>query len=228
LPEWKGSIQHAPFLKYAADGTLYSVRDKQLLEVPSGGKFRLVGDKLDVGAPEEMVFDPTGKRLILINNILGRPAGEIRVYDATKGSDPEKVATTDHVRAVALSRDGKTLAMSYLPSGGKGHLELWDTAGWKLRTTAPGDTRKNFMHYRALAFAPDGKTLVGVPQFEKVGNTVILDILDADGKVVREVKMQSLRVISMTFSPDGKTLAAILSNHAVALFDPTTGEEKKP
>jgi WD40 repeat protein len=228
LPEWKGSIQNCQFMAFASDGTLYGVRDKQLFEVPSGGKFKLIGGKMDLASPEEMTFDSAGKRFVLINNLQGRPAGEIRVYDVAKGGDPQKAPTTGHVRAVALSRDGKTLAMSYLPARGKGsRLEFWDAADWKLRAAAQPDTRKDLLHYNTLTFSPDGKKLAGVPLFEKTGAGKCVDVLDADGKLLREIKTDT-RAVSLTFSPDGKTLAAILYTNTIVFFDPETGEEKKP
>ena len=48
LPAWKGSIQHVPILKFSADGKLlYTVRQKQIMEITVGGKFRTLGKKLD-------------------------------------------------------------------------------------------------------------------------------------------------------------------------------------
>ncbi len=228
LPDWKGSISFAPFLKFTPDGsTLYSVWNKQILEMKLGAKPKLLGAKLDSWSPEEMAFDAAGKRFLVAYNILGKPAGELRTYDLAKDGAMEKVPTTGHVRAMALSGDGKTLALSYLPNENKSRLEFWDAATGKLRATAPTDSRKGFRHYGALAISPDGKTLAGAPVFDKDG-TKLLDILDADGKVTREVSKQNLRALTLTFSPDGKTLAVILSNYALLFLDPATGEEKKP
>jgi WD40 repeat protein len=106
----------------------------------------------------------------------------------------------------------------------KSRFELWDVPAMKLRTTLHADERKSFLNYETMAFAPDGKTLAGAPVFDPRGNK-ILDILDLDGKIQQEVVGKSL-VVSVTFSPDGKTVAALLQNHTILFIDPATGERK--
>ena len=44
---------------------------------------------------------------------------------------------------------------------------------------APADTRKGFEGYRTLAFSSDGKTIAGIPFYEKY-TPKIVDILDAE------------------------------------------------
>ena len=139
----------------------------------------------------------------------------------------KKVKLKNHVRALAFSHDGKTLAVSFLPSRGKSLLQLWDTAAWKLRTTATADKRKDFDHYQTLVFSPDNNIIAGVPVFNKV-NSRIVDFLDNDGKVVGGATMPMVSLLSLQFSPDGKTLAARLTNNSIAFLDPATGEQKKP
>jgi WD40 repeat protein len=228
LPEWKGSALNAAFLTFSPDGmTLYATYDKQILEAKVGGKNRFVTAKLDFYAPDEMAFDAAAKRFIYIHNIMGKPAAELRVYDVSKEGEPQKVALNDHVAALALSPDGKTLALSYLRSSrGKPRLELWDVPDFKLRATAPEDTRPDFQNYRAMAFAPDGKMLAGVPIFPKKNETV-LDLLDSEAKIKQQITNKFL-VTSVTFSPDGKTLAVILGNNTLLFVDPATGKAKEP
>jgi WD40 repeat protein len=228
LPEWKNRIMYAPFLKFSADGKLlYTVRDQQLLEITVGGKFRTVGPKLDFAELGHAVIDPDAKRLVVARNVFRKPEAELSVYDLTKEGDPQKVALSGgQVRAMGFSPDGKTLAVSFLPFN-KPRFELWDAGTWKMRTAAPAETRKGFDSYTAFAFSPDGKTIAGIPHYEKY-TPKIVDFLDADGKLVREVPMQSLKATALAFSPDGKTLTVHLNNNSAMFLDPATGEEKKP
>src|SRR5207302_428051 len=114
--------------------------------------------------------------------IMGKPASKLQVYDLTKDGEMKSISITGHVQAMALSADGKTLAISFLRTPSvKPKLELWDVATFKVRTTQPSDSRKGFQNYRTLAFSPDGKTLVGAPSFEKVSPEKILDVLDLEG-----------------------------------------------
>jgi WD40 repeat protein len=136
------------------------------------------------------------------------------------------VALNDHTRGLAFSPDGKTLAISYL-SIGKPRFEFWDTATWKVRATAPADTRKNLDFHRPLVYSPDGKMIAAAPLYSKP-TPKIVDLFDADGKLLRDVPMQSLKVLDLAFSPDGKTLAAHLNDYSLVFIDPATGEVKKP
>ena len=236
LPEWGGSIVSAPFLAFSKDGKhLYSTRERQILEAPLGGKFRLFGEKLDViWSPFEVAFEPESKLLVVVRNTMGRQAGDLRVYDlakAEKPGEPQVISTTDHIQSVTFSKDGKTLAMSYLGGGTKtARFELWDVPAFKLRTTFPVDTRKDFLNYQALTFAPGGKTLAGVPLFEKpTQKQNFLDILDTDGKFIKQVMdKNNRRILYLAYSPDGKTLAAVLLNHTLMFIDVATGEPKMP
>lgn len=228
LPAWKNRIMHAPFLKFSHDGKLlYTIRDQNILEITVGGKFRTIGEKLpELNDLEQVTISPDTKKVVAVHNVYGRQAAELSVYDLTKDGAVQKFPLTDHVRAVVFSPDNKALILSYV-SIGRPRLEFWDAETWKLRSTAPADTRKGFMGYRTVAFAPAGKTLAAIPFFEK-DTPKIVDLLDADGKRVREVPKQSLKATAVTFSPDGKTLAVQLNNYSVAFIDPATGEELKP
>ncbi len=231
LPEWKGSIVHAQFLTFAADGQyLYSVWNRyKVLEVKLGGSFRLAGEKLDIYSPYEVAIDPQARRLITAENRVGARLSFLRVHDLAKEGEPQEVRLDAHVFSVALSGDGKTLAISFHgPPGGGTRLELWDVPAMQRRTTLPADPRKGVLGYRSMAFAPDDKTLAGGPQFEKPRpGGVVLNSVGEDGKVGWELKHQSF-VTEMTFSPDGKTIAAVMYDHSLVLVDAATGELKKP
>jgi WD40 repeat protein len=226
LPEWRGSIRNAPFLAFSADGKyLYSIREQQILELKLGEKHRLLGDALNWFGSDLMAFDPEAKRLIIVKNIQGKPAADLQVFDLTKDAKAETFHTDDHVESIALSHDGKTLALSYLRGGrNKSRSELWDVPEFKRRTTLPADDRKGFQYYGRMAFAPGDKTLVGAPLFDPRSDK-ILDVFDLEGKKSQEITNKDFAT-SVTYSPDGKTIAAVLWNNTILFIDPSTGEKK--
>jgi WD40 repeat protein len=228
LPQWKGSIRAAPFLAFSADGKfLYAIREQQILELKLGDKHRLVGDSLDWFGPNQMAFDPEAKRLIVVKNIQGQSAADIQVFDPTKEGKPETIRADGHIESTALSHDGKTLALSFLRGGrDKSHFELWDVPAFKRRSSLPADSRKGFQYYGSMAFSPDDKTLAGAPIFDPRSDT-ILDLFDLEGKISHSLTNKSFAT-SLTYSPDCKTLAAVLFDNTVLFIDPATGETKKP
>jgi WD40 repeat protein len=228
LPAWKGSIRSAPFLKFSADSKfLYSIREQQILELKLGEKHRLVGESLNWFGPDLMALDPEAKRLIVVHNIQGQSAADIQVYDLTKEGKPETIRADGHIQSMALSHDGKTLALSFLRGGrDKSRFELWDVPAFKRRSALPADARKGFQYYGSMAFAPDDKALAGAPVFDPRSDTIV-DLFDLEGKISHSLTNKSFAV-SLTYSPDGKTLAAVLFDNALLLIDPATGEAKKP
>jgi WD40 repeat protein len=228
LPKWRGSALNAFFLAFTPDGgTLYSTFDKQVLEAKLGGKARLL-DGLDVEAPGLTAFDPPTRRLIRVRNAPRKKQTELLVADLA-GGEPKTVRLDTRAEAIALSPDGKTLAISFGGVPGKARLELWDADGWTRRATLAADPRPGFAGYRLLAFAPDGKGLAGAPAFEDPRGKGAVTFLDADGKVTAEGAAGSAAT-QLAFSPDGKTLAVrLLDNKRTLVFlDPATGAEKKP
>nr|WP_237418043.1 serine/threonine-protein kinase [Actinomadura rayongensis] len=101
-----------------------------------------------------VAFSPDGKRLG------GRLTyGELRVWDAADGSRTADASSRgDFQDCLAFSRDGETVAIS---NGYEGSVEVRSASDGRLRATFRG------VRARALAFSPDGDTLVGVDE-EKV------------------------------------------------------------
>lgn len=233
LPEWRAG-QIPPLLAFSADGAcLYSIWDKRILEVEIGGKNRLLAAKLDdwcpqsgSWAPARSAFDPHAKLLILAQNNDGKPGARLGFFPVAKGAEPRIIPVTNHILSLALSPDGKTLAISYdARFTGKPQLELWDVATFKRRATLTDDARKHVHGYHQMLFAPNGKTLAGVPFFTDRSERM-LDVLDLEGKLLQEIP-GTVQGYVLAFSPDGKTLAAAAVG-PILFIDPATGETSEP
>jgi WD40 repeat protein len=233
LPEWKKG-RSPPFLKFSTDGAfLYSIWDNRILEVKLGGKNRILAHNLDPWSSEAgdwAAFDPQAKLLILARNNVGKPGAQLGFIPVAEDAEPHTVPLTSQLLSLALSPDGKILALSYDGrwDTGKRQIELWDVATFKLRTALPVDTRKEFQGYNQMFFAPDGKTLVGVPFF--TDRSIIrritrstLEVLDLQGKIRQKIWGD---YVFVAFGPDGKTLAVTTGSGRLRFIHPTTGDTK--
>jgi WD40 repeat protein len=163
--------------------------------------------------------------------------GMIKVWDAKTGKERSTIkrfsAQVTKRPAVpvtlAVSPDGAALATSL----GDDVPRLWNTETGRERTVLRREPEAGLV----MAFSPDGRVLV----FR--GRTGTLDFwnvdTEVDGRRVRapyevgriEVKETEpgSRVAScgpsVTFSPDGKTIAVVLPDRTVVLRDATTGKE---
>lgn len=160
-----------------------------------------------------LAYSPDGKLLATGNGT----AVEVRDTATWKAS----LTLTGHdvpVGAVAISPDGKLLASG----GGEfrstkcfGEVKLWDLGTGRERYSwdwTPGDAN-------AVAFSPDGGWLAAG------GQKGIRVWSVGTGKRAKELPTD-LAVMSMAYSPDGKTLAAGVFNERVQMWDTTTLAEK--
>src|SRR5262249_39606347 len=69
LPEWKGSIQFAPFLAFSPDGkTLTSLSGKHIIQAKLGGTVQVLVDDLEFWSPEKVAFSPATNTLVFGRN----------------------------------------------------------------------------------------------------------------------------------------------------------------
>ncbi len=123
-----------------------------------------------------------------------------------------------HAHAVALSPDGTRLASSHL---GPSQIKLWDLTQPGVRPVVlPGHPGKGDYLF-ALAFSPDGKTLIGADA-AGFGGKWDLENLQTPGV---ELPTQKGGVWSLAYSPDGRWLVTGSKlDDAFAVWDLTRAE----
>jgi WD40 repeat protein len=129
------------------------------------------------------------------------------------------------VTALAVTSDGKTLASA---SGvydkkaerwAEGEIKLWNLKTGERITTWRGHTKL----ITALAFLPDGKTLISA------GEDKAIILWDAEqGQETRKLKGQEGAITALALTADGKTLASGSSDRTVFLWDLATYKHGPP
>ncbi len=165
----------------------------------------------------------------------GPSAPEVRVLDArtwelkhkfSAASDNEDLGIT--VGALAVSPDGKTLALSGSPRQPSDPvpepklgafeppacLRLWDVGKKKLLDRKPKRGEKDFRLMYCVAFSPDGKVIAAG---DKEGKIRLFDGRTGEPKAVLDD--HTAAVHGLAFSPDGKTLASASQDHTIKLWD---------
>lgn len=178
--------------------------------------------------PRCLRFSTDGKTVILADW-----DSTFRIVDAATGAErlklePRKMDRLyNDVRALAVSRDGKTAAAIYY----KDHLVVWDLVGGKRlhQFAFPNDLHR--FSSQPIDLTPDGKHLV-VPHED--GSLYLLDV--KSGKEVLAFEMPSDRPRNspprVTISPDGRCLVyggesnshSYAPFHSVTLCDMRTGK----
>jgi WD40 repeat protein len=157
------------------------------------GAQALVEDDLDLSlllARQAVAIDDSPQtRGYLLQDLLRSPAAIGVMHGPASGG------VLDIVRAVAVSPDGKTLAV-----GGEGGLLFYDTATYE----QTGEARSVASFVESLAYSPDGRTLaVGAPD-----GTRLLDARTHEQLAATHLNGSSSRLI---FTRDGSKLVVVAS-----------------
>jgi RNA polymerase sigma factor (sigma-70 family) len=171
-------------------------------------RWRSAGHRYGASA---LAFSADGKALAS-----GGPVGPIRLWDAANGQDLAPFpAHEGWVSAVAFAPGGRALATG----GVDGTIRLWEPATGRPVSQFGEGPPQNVM---GLAFSADGRSLVSAER------GLVRVWRPATGREERRLTGHAGAVVSLTLSPDGRTVAAGGRNpkdKVVRLWDLTTGEE---
>ncbi|HJU55964.1 MAG TPA: TIR domain-containing protein [Pyrinomonadaceae bacterium] len=200
-------------LAYAHLGRVY------LWDADAGGApVQLEWDGIAVA---ELSFSPDGRRLAAASLSLSARVWDVGSRAVVKAADP----LGGHA-SITFSPDGRFVATARFKTEYEGEAKLWDAATYKeietyeiaLSATAPSHMLKG-RRPLALAFSPDGKTLVVL---EDEGSYKLLStapqpaVLDTPSEVYRAV-----------YSPDGKVILTANGDGTVHVLDALTRTEKR-
>jgi RNA polymerase sigma factor (sigma-70 family) len=196
----------------ATDGTL------RLWEVASGKEIRKLSGwdavkQIPVGLLGDIhpwvKFSPDGKMLV------SKDGGNVRLWEVASGKEIRRLLDVRAAGGIGLVPQGNPQGQGGMPANGP----------------APGVPRN-------AAFSPDGKIVavgfgsgveVGYPNPDHLSKASVCLWETLTGKLIREIVVKA-EVRAVAFSPDGKTLAAAISDYRkpdylIHLYDWTTGKK---
>lgn len=150
----------------------------------------------------EGLFSPDGQRVLT-----GGYGAQLKLIDAATGKTIRAFEGTAsyYNDSIAFSPNGQLVL-----SGNEEQLRLWDVATGKLMRTVDAGAV-------AVSFSPDGRLALSG------GGTVRLwDV--ATGGLVRSFEVDRARIMSVAFSPDGRTILAGSREGVTRLWDVSSGE----
>jgi WD40 repeat protein len=191
----------------------------------------------DIGDPQtdfrEIALSPDGKTLLTVEY-----PGLLRLWDFDSGRERRRssAAPKEGYGHPAFSPDGTTLATSVhrfneATKKNETFVASWDAATLAERHRVGGD----WLQLWDLAFSPDGKLLATatndtesniVGEKPEKGSVRLRDA--ATGQELRRFPIEGFHARSVAFAPDGKLLAAGITDRTIRVYDVAAGEERAP
>jgi RNA polymerase sigma factor (sigma-70 family) len=176
-----------------------------------------------------VAFAPDGKMLLSGGDCYGDDIGQkipsvntLAVWDPATGErlrefrvGDDRDGDSDGSASVALSPDGKTLALGYWDYT----VRVWDVAAGKPLRRLPGYPDRFYPAYH-LAFSPDGKTLAAAGSHHAV---CLLDTATGN-QLLKDAPAQESTIQAVAVAPDGKRLATASADFTVCLWNAATGQ----
>ena len=179
----------------------------QLVDVRTGRK--RAGIAGQAGSPNSLLFSPDGKAVVAAN-----PDRTVTIWDAGSATVRETLHAHDATQAV-FSGDGTTL----YTAGSDGIAVAWDLTGTRgikrLFTFTHDKGPRQAYDGHPGRFSPDGRLIAAGLKGEGVGLWNADDLTPAGLSLLEtggEVK-------ALSFSPDGRTLAAVTAEGRVTSWD---------
>jgi WD40 repeat protein len=160
-----------------------------------------------------LAFAPDGKSLFATYG----NDNTFRMWDLESGKEVRRFNDNNvlQMRSLAVSSDGK-LALSSTSSRDKGIMTVWETATGKAHATLPpldGEAR-------AIAFSPDGKTLV-VSRFGYQIDQNLWLIDTTTWKIKGHLAGHPRAINALVFSADGRYLVSASDDSSAVVWDMT-------
>lgn len=174
----------------------------------SSGQLLRTLEKPHTRSVTAVAFSPNAKTLAVASY-----DSTIKLWDAASGTLLRTLEGHQYeVNSLAFSPNGKILASASRDNT----IKLWDVdVGRELHTLSDEGS------VEAVAFAPDGKTLVGGGMLEYTGKIRFWKI--ASGNLLRTISLKTEGISSVVFSPDGLTIAVGCGYESVQLRRGATG-----
>ncbi|HEX3148140.1 MAG TPA: WD40 repeat domain-containing protein [Gemmataceae bacterium] len=161
-----------------------------------------------------VVFSPNGKQLATASR-----DATVKIWDLGNGRELRTYrGSKDPVRAIAWSRDGKWVA-----STAGNEIHIWDPESGKLKTALKGHDKPA----SAIAFAPDGQTLASGSDDTSVRLWDLAKGTETANLNADFDKKQKNQVNAITFSPNGKLVAAVNGNGQLQIWNPGLEKAKR-
>ncbi|MBD2606491.1 CHAT domain-containing protein [Scytonema hofmannii FACHB-248] len=213
----KGHTDFVTNISFSPDGkTLASAsKDKtvKLWDINTGREIKTF--KVHTDNVSSISFSPDGKTLASASK-----DKTVKLWDINTGREIKTFKVhTDNVSSISFSPDGKTLASTSEDKT----VKLWDINTGREIKTFKGHTNM----VNTVSFNPDGKILASAsgdntsnPFRISLGGDYTVRLWDINtGREMKILKGHTNKVNSVSFSPDGKTLASASDDTTIILWN---------